>query len=297
MTEPNLPSRVQDAEIQAPKDKLALISRGFELNKKTITALLGDSMEYPRFIAMLLSHVKASPELLKCSPSSLIFGGIRIARMRLSPDPALGMAWLIPRKGHAEFQIGYKGVLNLAYRSPLIAAVRYGVVRKGDEFLWVDGRDWQLKHIPGPEGWPTSPDETVAAWAILELRSGAAIPRVMWTPEILRHKGRGAGSQPAWKTDFAAMSVKTVLGEVCRRGPLGDEASYALNLDHRGEVGLGQPRGADAIEAELVDPDAKEPESKAQAFAETFGGPSEAEVDKAFADVEAGDDSQDDLGF
>ena len=59
------------------------------------------------------------------------------------PGPSLGQAWMIPRKGQAEFQLGYKGVLNLAYRSPLIAAVRYGVVRKGDEFQWVDGRDWR----------------------------------------------------------------------------------------------------------------------------------------------------------
>ena len=296
MTEAIIPTKVDDARIAPKTDKLATISLSFKRNEKLLSALLGDVMGSARFQAMILSHLKGTPELLKCSPSSILLAGIRIARLRLSPDPSLGQAWMIPRKGQAEFQLGYKGILALAYRSPLIAAVRYGVVRKGDAFEWVDGRDWTLRHVPGVQGWPEGPEDTVAAWAILELRSGAQIPRVMFVAEIERHRRRGLAGGPAWKNDYAAMAVKTVLGEVCRRGPLEDEASASLMLDHAGEVGIGQKR-SDDLEAELVEPSKESPETtKAEAFAETFG-PSEAEVDQAFADVEPGDDSQDDLGF
>lgn len=224
-------------------------------NMKGIGAALGNYMAPERFLSAVMTLCRHNPDLAdprKASPASLLLSVLRVAHLQLSPDPALGQAWIIPRKGKAEFQLGYKGAIALAYRSPLVAAVRYGVVGQDDHFVWRDGKDWRLEHEPTDEGWPETMDRIRAAWAIIDLRSGYPLPRVMGLPEILRHKERGSGSQPAWQTDPAAMAVKTVLGDACRRGPFEGEIGRAFILDHLGEIGKGQPP-ATAEEESLID--------------------------------------------
>jgi recombination protein RecT len=196
-----------------------------------------------RMLAKNMTGISAA--LGKAEPSSLLLAVMRVAHLQLYPDPILGQAYIIPRKGKAEVQLGYKGTLALAYRSPLVSAVRYGVVGPDDHFVFRDGRSWVLEHEPCEDGWPESMDQVRAAWAIIELRSGGAIPRVMYRAEIIRHKERGQGSQPAWQTDPSPMSVKTVLADACRRGPFEGEIGRAFALDHLGEIGKGQPPTTD----------------------------------------------------
>lgn len=217
-------------------------------NIKGIGAALGSYMQPERFCSAVVTLCRINPDLLdprKAEPASLLLSVLRIAHLQLSPDPALGQAWVIPRKGKAEMQLGYKGCIQLAYRSPLVAAVRYGVVGPKCRFVWRDGKDWVLEHEPSEEGWPETLGEVRAAWTIIDLRSGKQLPRVMYLPEILRHKARGMGAQPAWISDPAAMSVKTVIGDCCRRGPFEGELGRAFAIDHMGEVGLGQPAAAE----------------------------------------------------
>jgi recombination protein RecT len=258
-----LPTLAQATKIRPASERLDLIKSSLDANEPAIRASLGRFMSSERFGRMVLTLMRANVDLQKCKPASIVLSALRIAQLQLSPDPALGQSWLIPRevsvkdrKGdwqkewRAEFQIGYKGYLALAYRSPLVGAVRYGVVRKGDRFAFEDGRNWRLEHEPSVEGWPESPGETVAAWAVLDLRSGFSIPRVMYLPEILRHKARGKGKQPAWQSDFAAMCAKTVLGDACRRGPFEGEIGRAFSDDHSGEIGEGQGDDGAVIDVE-----------------------------------------------
>lgn len=243
-----------------PSGQIVPIDRGLQTvrqmlgeNAKGLEALLGRYLPMERFCGAVLTLCRHNPDLTdhtKASRPSLLLAVMRIAQLQLSPDPAMGQAWIIPRQGRAEFQIGWKGCLALAYRSPLVSAVRYNVVRKGEHFVWRDGKDFVLEHEPTEEGWPDRMQDIRAAWAIIETVRGGAIPRVMYAPEILRHKARGMGSQPAWGKDPAPMAVKTVLGDACRRGPFDAEVGRAFALDHLGEIGKGQG-GDDALEAEF----------------------------------------------
>jgi recombination protein RecT len=238
-----------DKPTSAPLD---VIRRTLARHTNAVTALLAGYMSPERFMGSIVTLVRHNPDLQKCHPESILLAALRIAQLRLSPDPSVGQAWLIPRSKKvgpdqwvdwAEFQLGYKGVLQLAYRSPLVRDVRYGVVGPGDHFVWRDGREWVLEHVPTAAGWPTKMEDIVAAWAIVELVNGGAVPRVMYRQELLNHKARGQGKQPAWGTDPAPMSAKTVLGDACRRGPIDTESAIGINLDHEGEVGLGQYTG------------------------------------------------------
>jgi len=223
---------------------------------KTVEAVLGRYMPVERFMGAIVTLCYHNPDLLAVNRDSLKLAVLRCAQLQLSPEPALGQVWIIPRRGRAEIQLGWKGCLTLAYRSPLVGAVRYGVVGQQDHFVWRDGRKWVLEHEPTEEGWPSNANEIRAAWAIIDLRTGHSIPRVMYKAEILRHKSRGSGAQPAWATDPAPMSVKTVIADACRRGPFEGELGRAFALDYQGEIGLGQPADeASAIEVTPVPPE------------------------------------------
>lgn len=247
------------------------VKRILAQNEKAFRAALGAAVPFERFARIVLTVCERTPKLYDCDRASLLLSCFRIAQLGLSPDASLGQAWLIPRKGKAEFQLGYKGLIQLAYRSPLVAAVRYGVVRTDDEFEFVDGKNYRLRHKPSGMGWPENQAETVAAWCVIDLRSGASVPRVMYLPEIMRHKQRGEGSQPAWSTDFAAMAVKTVIGDACRRAPVDSETGRALALDAAGDAGKGQANdGTDPVVIDVESVDVP-PSSKLDAFGEAFG--------------------------
>jgi len=236
MTQPLTPARQEERALSP----LGEVKRTLANNLKTVNALLAGYTTPERFMGGIVTAMQINPDLALCSPQSVLLASLRVAQLRLSPDPALGQAYLIPRDGRAEFQLGYRGTLQLLYRSPIVRNVRYNVVRRGDRFRWIDGASWVLEHEPGTEGWPTTWDELIAAWAIIELTNGGQIPRVMYADEIRRHKERGRGKQPAWQTDLGAMAAKTVLGDVARRGPLDGESLLGVNLDHQGEAGLPQ---------------------------------------------------------
>lgn len=271
---------------QAQQTIRALIGQ----NRKAFEAALSGVMPLERFARVVLTVCERNPELYKCDRGSLLLSCFRVAQLGLSPDPALGQAWLIPRKGKAEFQLGYKGALQLAYRSPRVLAVRYGVVRHGERFEFVDGKNFKLHHEPSAEGWPERMEDLVAAWTCVDLVGGGKIPRVMYKAEILRHKARGEGSQPAWTKDPAPMSVKTVIGDACRRAPVDSEIGRAFALDEAGDHGRGQLPSGDEPEVIDVEVVASGPASKA--FEEAFGEPQGDSEPKAlskaaFARIEA----------
>lgn len=272
-----LPSAAKDLELAKPAERVELIRATLSANEKYIAQALGKFMSAERFSRMVVTLVRGNEDLLKCKPSTVILSVLRIAQLQLSPDPALGQAFLVPRKGKAEFQIGFKGYLALAYRSRRVLAVRYGVVHKDDHFEWRDGKHFTLDHIQGEQGWPALQGETKAAWAIIDLRGGGQLPRVMYLPEILRHKQAGSSTGKVWVENFAAMAVKTVIGDVCRRGPLEEEFGRALSWDEG-----SQPDDPEIIDVVNVTP--ADTTTKAGAFVAAFAPPVEP----------AGADSDDD---
>ena len=90
-----------------PDERVKQIRALLAQNQKGLAVSLGRAMGYERFCRVVTTRVQTTPALLKCDPGSILVSAFRIAQLQLSPDPALGQAWIIPRKGRAEFQLGY----------------------------------------------------------------------------------------------------------------------------------------------------------------------------------------------
>ena len=74
-----------------------------------------------RFTRMVFTALSSNPTLQECTPQSFLGAMMQSAQLGLEPNTPIGQAYLIPYRNHGrqecQFQLGYKGLIDLAYRS------------------------------------------------------------------------------------------------------------------------------------------------------------------------------------
>lgn len=90
--------------------------------QKLVNDTLGDPAHAKRFVAAITSAVAVNPALQECDAGTILSGALLGESLNLSPSPQLGQYYLVPykdkRRGSiAQFQLGYKGYIQLAERS------------------------------------------------------------------------------------------------------------------------------------------------------------------------------------
>lgn len=193
-------------------------------------------MSPERFARIATTALTQNPELAKCTPASFMGALLNAAQLGLEPNTPLGQAYLIPynnrRAGTKEcqFQIGYKGLIELAHRSGELKSIEAHVVYENDDFDFEFGLEPKLKHIPTKEE-----DKGAVAWvyAIYHLVNGGYGFEVMSAADINRHRFQySAGANgDAWKNSWEAMAKKTVVKQALKYAPLKSDFAYALNTD------------------------------------------------------------------
>ena len=168
----------------------------------------------PSFISSLLTVFNSNPKLRECSPSSILSAAGIAAALKLPINPSLGFAYIVPYKGHASFQIGFKGMIQLAMRSGQYRTLNSGAVRAGQ----IKEIDFETGEIV--RGEKTS-DEVVGYVAYLELINGFKKTLYMTVDELKSHAEKYSQSyaydlrygkrSSVWSTNFDAMARKTVL--------------------------------------------------------------------------------------
>ena len=114
-----------EVQTQTPK-RFSVVIQG-DNYKKLINNTLGDPKKSQRFVAAISSAVATNPALQECEPGSILSAGLLGEALNLSPSPQLGQYYMVPynkkdRQGNilsttAQFQLGYKGYIQLAVRS------------------------------------------------------------------------------------------------------------------------------------------------------------------------------------
>ena len=140
-----------------------------------------------RFTRMVLSAISVNPKLGQCTPQSFLGAMMTAAQLGVEPNTALGQAYLIPFKNHgvleAQFQLGYKGLIDLAYRSGEVSIIQAHVVYENDEFTYELGIDPQLKHIPATK----DRGNPVAYYAMFKTKDGGYGFEVMSVVDVKAH--------------------------------------------------------------------------------------------------------------
>ena len=122
------------------------------------------------FMVKVLNAVKKTPELLKCTPQSLFGSILYFAEIGMPFNTPEGFGYILPysNKGTIEATpiIGYKGLIEMAYRNPKVKSVRIQSVYKNDEFDYEYGTTEYIKHKPCKEG---ERGHLIAVYAICQI--------------------------------------------------------------------------------------------------------------------------------
>jgi recombination protein RecT len=110
--------------------------------KKLVNNTLGDPKRVQRFIAAVSSAVAVNPALQECEAGSILSGALLGEALNLSPSPQLGQYYLVPYKKKdkdgevvsvtAQFQLGYKGYIQLAIRSGYYKKINVLAIKEGE---------------------------------------------------------------------------------------------------------------------------------------------------------------------
>ena len=158
------------------------------------------------------------------------------AQLGVEPNTPLGQAYILPynNKGvmEAQFQLGYKGLIDLAYRSGEVEVVQAHIVYENDEFECEYGLDPKLSHKPAA----SDRGEPIKVYAVFKTKSGGYGFEVMSMDDVKKHaakysKAYGSSFSP-WKTNFEEMAKKTVLKKVLKYAPLKSDFVRAVVQDN-----------------------------------------------------------------
>ena len=208
--------------------------------KKLINDTLGDPNVARAFVADISAVVANNPSIKQCEPSTIITAGLVAASLKLPLAGNLGLAYLVPYKDKktgvmkAQFQVGWKGLVQLSQRSSQFERLGSRAVHKGeykgqDEFgddLFVFSHDYDN-------------EEVVGYYAYFKLTNGFVKTLYMTKEQCEKHAFKYSSSykydkdkSTLWNTEFDTMAQKTVLKLLLNRyAPLSIEMQTAIKAD------------------------------------------------------------------
>lgn len=157
------------------------------------------------------------------------------AQLGLEPNTPLGQAYLLPYKNkgvlECQFQLGCKGLMDLAYRSGQVSIIQAHAVHENDEFSYEYGLEPKLSHKPALR----DRGEVTCYYAMFRTKDGGFGFSVMSKEDIQAHAEKfsqsyGSDYSP-WKTNFDEMAKKTVLKRVLKYAPLKSDFVKAAAAD------------------------------------------------------------------
>ena len=204
-------------------------------NLKSLLGQYGQSPEH--FIATVSNVLKRTPKLLDCDRGSLFGAILKSAELGLSPSDHAGECYILPYGKVAQFQLGYKGFVELFYRSN-VSALWSCVVRENDEFNMIQGTSPQIEHKPAS----SNRGEAVGAYAVAKVK-GETMFQYMNKEEIMKIKDlsqAGKTKFSPWNSDKDPekwMWQKTVIKQLSKTLPKSGVLSSAIHADNAVETG------------------------------------------------------------
>ena len=203
-----------------------------------------------QFVASLLSIITNNKLLAKATNESIMTAAMKAATLKLPIEPSLGMAYVVPynrsekhgdtwiKINEAQFQMGYRGFIQLAQRSGQIRNINCDIVYK-EEFLRYD-KVYGTLHLKEEQ---VDSGEVEGYFASLELINGFR-KMIFWKKEkVIAHAQKYSKtydkqigdfkSGTPWKTEFDAMAQKTLIKELLSKyAPLSTELQEAIIADN-----------------------------------------------------------------
>ena len=219
--------------------------------RQDFAAVLPRTISPERLARVVTTTMRKNPELLKCSPASILGCVMEASILGLEPDCQLGHAYLVPfrnsktRTTECQLIPGYRGYIKLAKQSGDVEGIFADVVWSCDKFSVERGTDPKIVHVPNDIGRQEEGAKAIGAYAVATFPSGAR--QFEWVPadEVEKIKKRSmAGSRGfgPWShpDDVWMMWRKTAVRRLCKYLALTPVMDKAVGLDDQHEAGLSQ---------------------------------------------------------
>ena len=226
---------------------------GIELKKNTIAAAkeaktLKGMLEMPAyknkfnemlgkkaagFMSSIIAVTNNNKYLAKATPATVIGAAAQAAMLDLPINQSLGFAYIVPYGNEAQFQLGYKGYIQLAQRSGQYVDIGAKTVYEGE-------LEYENRLLDKFKFGERTGDKVIGYLAYFRLTNGFEKMLFMELDEMIAHakkysKNYKGGTDKWGLTDFNTMAEKTVLKRLLSKyGPLSIESiqmSQALSND------------------------------------------------------------------
>lgn len=213
--------------------------------KSKINEVIGGK-DGQRFISAIVSATTANPALQECTNSSILSAAMLGESLKLSPSPQLGQYYLVPyndkNKGKvAQFQLGYKGYIQLAIRSGQYKKLNVLGIKEG-ELIRFDplNEEIEVRLIEDEEAREAA--ETIGYYAMFEYTNGFKKAMYWSRAKMEAHalkysQGYRKDKEKGWKytfwsKDFDGMAYKTMLRQLISKwGIMSIDMQQAIDAD------------------------------------------------------------------
>ena len=267
-------------QAQRPSFSVAINSAKFQ---QAINNTLRDPERARRFTASIVSAVSINPALQECDASTIVTAALLGESLNLPPSPQLGRYYLVPFNDNkrdckvAQFQLGYKGYIELALRSGNYTKLNVVAIKEGELIRWdALNEEIEVNLILDDDVREKTP--TIGYYAMFEYVNGFR-KCIYWSKAKMEcHAEKYSQGYKArkgytfWEKDFDGMAFKTMLRQLISKwgvmsiemqnaytkdmAVLGDDGSvtYVETEDKPEIIPQGEPDGVPQMPAEPETP-------------------------------------------
>ena len=210
--------------------------------KNKINQMVGGK-DGQRFITAIISAVNTNPELGTCDKNSIVSAALLGESLKLSPSPQLGQYYMVPyndtKRGCkvAQFQLGYKGYVQLAIRSGYYKKINVLAIKEG-ELVKFDPLEEEIEVNLIDDEQEREQAETIGYYAMFEYHNGFR-KAIYWSrAKMEAHANQYSKGYKArkgytfWEKDFDGMAYKTMLRQLISKwGIMSIELQSAIEKD------------------------------------------------------------------
>ena len=189
------------------------------------------------FVASLIDVFTSEKTLQRCNPAGVIAEALKAATLKLPINKSLGFAYIVPYNGQAQFQLGYKGMIQLAMRSGIYRFINAGPIFEG-ELVSIDKLTGMID-LSGEK----KTDIIIGYFGYIETINGFNKSMYMSKEDMIKHAERFSKAYKfgPWKSDFDAMARKTMLRRLLSTyGPMSVDMANGIanDVDQQAETDL-----------------------------------------------------------
>lgn len=258
-----LKEQLQRTANKSIKDDKKSIKQLIQIMQPEIEKALPSVITPERFTRIALSAISNNPTLQECDGTSFLGAMMQAAQLGLEPNTPLGQAYLIPYKNNkkgiteCQFQIGYKGLIELAHRSGEFKNIAAHVVYDNDVFEYEYGLESKLVHKPALK----NRGNAYAYYAVYTLVNGGHGFIVMSKEDVESHQKKYSKAKfSPWNTNFDEMAKKTVLKQLLKYAPIKTEFARNIIQDETVKTKLSNDMSSEQNEMEYIDVESREAE-------------------------------------